>query len=136
MSSHFTHQKVLVIGGSRGIGAAIVRRFSKEGADVAFTYAGSKDAADALAASTGATAIRSDAAVRDEVIGVVKAQGPLDVLVVNAGVAVIDDSLAIDPDAVDRMIDINVRAPYHAAVEAARQMPDGGRIIVIGSVNG
>lgn len=136
MSSHFTHQKVLVIGGSRGIGAAIVHRFSKEGADVAFTYAGSKDAADALAASTGATAIRSDAAVRDEVIGVVKAQGPLDVLVVNAGVAVIDDSLAIDPDAVDRMIDINVRAPYHAAVEAARQMPDGGRIIVIGSVNG
>jgi cyclic-di-GMP-binding biofilm dispersal mediator protein len=34
------------------------------------------------------------------------------------------------------MIDVNVRAPYHAAVEAARKMPDNGRIMVIGSVNG
>src|SRR3546814_6193263 len=34
------------------------------------------------------------------------------------------------------MIDVNVRAPYHAAVEAARRMNDNGRIIVIGSVNG
>ena len=34
------------------------------------------------------------------------------------------------------MIDLNVRAPYHAAVEAARRMPEGGRIIVVGSVNG
>ncbi|WP_349236804.1 SDR family NAD(P)-dependent oxidoreductase [Devosia sp. MC1541] len=32
-------KKVLVLGGSRGIGAAIVRRFAKEGADVTFTYA-------------------------------------------------------------------------------------------------
>lgn len=136
MSSHFTNQKALVIGGSRGIGAAIVRRLRREGADVTFTYAGSKDAAEALAADTGAAAVRSDAAIRDEVTGVVKAQGPLNILVVNAGTAVIDDPLATDPDAIDRMIDINVRAPYHAAVEAARQMPDGGRIIVIGSVNG
>jgi cyclic-di-GMP-binding biofilm dispersal mediator protein len=34
------------------------------------------------------------------------------------------------------MIDVNVKAPYFAAVEAARQMPDGGRILVIGSTNG
>ncbi|HEX7782384.1 MAG TPA: SDR family oxidoreductase [Sphingobium sp.] len=135
MAQTFSDQKVLVIGGSRGIGAAIVRRFARDGANVAFTYSGSKDAAEVLATDTGASAIQSDAAVRKDVIGVVQAQGPLDVLVVNAGVAVIDDPLAIDPDAVDRMIDINVRAPYHAAVEAARQMPDGGRIIVIGSVN-
>jgi cyclic-di-GMP-binding biofilm dispersal mediator protein len=136
MAQTFSDQKVLVIGGSRGIGAAIVRRFAKDGASVAFTYAGSQDAAEALAADTGTSAIRSDAAVREDVIDVVKAQGPLDVLVVNAGTAVIADPLDTDPDAVDRMIDINVRAPYHAAVEAARQMPDGGRIIVIGSVNG
>jgi cyclic-di-GMP-binding biofilm dispersal mediator protein len=129
-------KKTLIIGGSRGIGAAIVRRFARDGADVAFTYSGSKDAAQALATETGASAIQSDAADRRQVIDVVKAQGPLDILVVNAGVAVIGDPLTFDPDAVDRMIDINVRAPYHAAVEAGRQMPDGGRIIVIGSVNG
>lgn len=132
----FSSKKALVIGGSRGIGAAIVRRFAADGAHVTFTYSGSHDAAQALAAETGATAVRSDAADRQQVIDVVAAQGPLDILVVNAGVAIIGDPLSFDSDAVDRMIDINVRAPYHASVEAARQMPDGGRIIVIGSING
>src|SRR4029453_19623447 len=41
-----------------------------------------------------------------------------------------------DADDIDRMIDINVRAPYHASVEAARRMNENGRIIVIGAVNG
>jgi cyclic-di-GMP-binding biofilm dispersal mediator protein len=132
----FTSKKTLVLGGSRGIGAAIVRRFAADGAQVAFTYAGSHDAAQALAADTGTSAIRSDAADRQAVIDVVAGQGPLDILVVNAGAAILGDPLEQDADAIDRMIDINVRAPYHAAVEAARRMPDGGRIIVIGSVNG
>ncbi|MFD1105497.1 SDR family oxidoreductase [Sphingobium olei] len=132
----FTSKKALVIGGSRGIGAAIVRRFAADGAQVTFTYSGSHDAAQALAAETGATAVKSDAADRQQVVDVVAAQGPIDILVVNAGVAMIGDPLTFDADEVDRMIDINVRAPYHASVEAARQMPDGGRIIVIGSVNG
>lgn len=132
----FKGRKILVLGGSRGIGAAIVRRFAEQGGDVRFTYAGSKEAAEALAAETGARAIRSDAADRAAVIHAVKEQGPIDVLVVNAGALLIGDPLELDADAVDRMIDINVRAPYHAAVEAARQMPEGGRIIVIGSTNG
>ncbi|MGI2035752.1 SDR family oxidoreductase [Rhizobium panacihumi] len=132
----FKGKAVLVIGGSRGIGAAIVRRFAGDGADVTFTYAGSKDAAEALAAEIGAKAVKSDAGNRNDTIATVKAAGALDVLVVNAGTLVLGDPLETNPDAVDRMIDINVRAPYHAAVEAARQMPDGGRIIIIGSVNG
>jgi cyclic-di-GMP-binding biofilm dispersal mediator protein len=132
----FSSKKTLILGGSRGIGAAIVRRFASDGADVTFTYAGSHDAAQALATDTGATPVQSDAADRQAVIDVVSAQGPLDILIVNAGALVLGDPLALDADAVDRMIDINVRAPYHAAVEAARQMRDGGRIIVIGSVNG
>lgn len=132
----FTGRKILVLGGSRGIGKAIVRRFAKAGGTVAFTYAGSKDAAEALAAETGAEAIRTDSADRDALIATVADRGALDVLVVNAGTALLGDPLTFDPDAVDRMIDINVRAPYHAAVEAARRMNEGGRIIVIGSVNG
>lgn len=59
----------------------------------------------------------------------------LDVLVIVAGALVLGDPLAQDADAVDRMIDVNVRAPYHAAVEAARRMNRDGRIIVIGSIN-
>ncbi|MCH7628149.1 MAG: SDR family oxidoreductase [Proteobacteria bacterium] len=127
---------VLVLGGSRGIGAAIVRRFVAGGAHVGFTYAGSQAAAQAVAAETGAEAIKADSADRDALVATIAARGPLDAIVINAGIAIMGDPLQTDADAVDRMIDINVRAPYHAAVEAARQMNDGGRIIVIGSVNG
>lgn len=134
--SDFTNKNILVLGGSRGIGAAIVRRFAGDGAKVAFTYAGSKDAADALAAETGAEAILADSANRDAVIATVAGRGALDVLVINAGTFVMGDPLTIEPDVVDRLIDINVNAPYHAAVEAGRKMNDNGRIIVIGSVNG
>ena len=134
--SGFANKNILILGGSRGIGAAIVRRLAGDGAKVAFTYAGSKDAADALAAETGAEAIQADSADRDAVIATVAGRGALDVLVVNAGLGMLGDPLTFDPDDVDRMIEVNVHSPYHAAVEAARKMHDNGRIIVIGSVNG
>lgn len=127
---------VLVLGGSRGIGAAIVRRLASDGAAVTFSYAGSREAAEQLASETGSTAVLTDSADRDAVIALVRSSGSLDVLVVNAGIGVFGDALEQDPDAIDRLFRINIHAPYHAAVEAARQMPEGGRIIVIGSVNG
>jgi cyclic-di-GMP-binding biofilm dispersal mediator protein len=132
----FQGKKVLVIGGSRGIGAAIVSGFAAEGAGVHFTYSGSKDAATALAGVKGASAIYGDATKRDELIAVVRDAGPLDILVYNAGLLVGGDPLSIDPDDVDRLIDVNVRGAYHASVEAARLMHAHGSIIVIGSVNG
>ena len=131
-----TKRNILVIGGSRGIGAAIVRRFAAAGDGVAFTFAGSSEAAAALQKGTGATAIHSDASDREAIIAVVKSRVALDILVINAGAFLMGNPLELDPDAVDRMIDLNVRTPYHAAVEAGRMMNDGGRIVVIGSVNG
>lgn len=132
----FQGKNVLVLGGSRGIGAAIVRRFADAGARVIFTYAGSREAADALATETGSQAVQTDSADRDAVIARVRDSGPLDVLVVNAGFAIFGDALDQDPDEIDRLFRVNVHAPYHASVEAARTMPEGGRIIIIGSVNG
>lgn len=133
--TEFTGKKVLVLGGSRGIGAAIVRRFSAGGAEVAFTYAGSQQAAGALANETGARAVQTDSADRDALIQAVADQGALDVIIVNAGTLVLGDPLTLDADDIDHMIDVNVRAPYHASVEAARRMNDNGRIVIIGSVN-
>lgn len=132
----FTGKTVLILGGSRGIGAAIVRRFVTDGANVRFTYAGSKDAAKRLAQETGATAVFTDSADRDAVIDVVRKSGALDILVVNAGIGVFGDALELNADDIDRLFKINIHAPYHASVEAARQMPEGGRILIIGSVNG
>lgn len=134
--TEFSGKNILVLGGSRGIGAAIVRRFAAAGGQVAFTYAGSADAAQALATDANAQAIQTDSADRDALIATVAAQGALDVLVINAGALLMGDPLTLEPDAIDRMIAVNVNAPYHAAVEAARRMSDNGRIIVIGSVNG
>lgn len=134
--SAFKDKSVLVLGGSRGIGAAIVRRFAANGARVAFTYAGSPEAAQRLTSETGSTAFLADSADREAVVARVRESGPLDVLVVNSGVAIFGDALEQDPDEVDRLFRINVHAPYHASVEAARKMPSGGRIIVMGSVNG
>src|SRR5262245_54337939 len=119
----FSGKNVLVVGGSRGIGAAIVRRFAGGGAKVAFTYLGSQNAASTLSEDTGAEAIRTDSADRRALVRAVADRGPLDVIVINAGALVMGDPLTLDADAIDRMIDVNVRAPYHAAVEAARHMP-------------
>ncbi len=129
-------RKILVIGGSRGIGAAVIRAFVSERADVTFTYAGSEAAAADLAIETGAVAIRSDAAARDDLLSLIRSMGSLDVFVFNAAMHVMGDPLDLDPSAIDRMIDVNIRSAYHGCVEAGREMAKGGRIIIVGSVNG
>src|SRR3712207_1250494 len=99
MADHFHAKNILVLGGSRGIGAAIVRRFASAGAELAFTYAGSEEAARGLAAETGTEAIRADSADREAVIAAVASRGALDVLVVNAGTFMMGDPLTLDADA-------------------------------------
>ncbi len=128
-----TRPSVLVLGGSRGIGAAIVRRFAGEGAQVTFTYASSAASALELAEQTGSTALQLDSADREALSSAIERLGALDMLVVNAGLFIAGDPLELPADAIDRLFAININAPYHAAVSAARRMPDGGRIIFIGS---
>jgi cyclic-di-GMP-binding biofilm dispersal mediator protein len=131
--SDFAGKKVVVIGGSRGQGAATVKRFAGLGADTVFTYGSSRAEADALVAAHGVRAVQIDSADRDKLVAFVASEGPIDILVICAGIYV-----AFDPDnsnmaAIDRMFDVNMRSPYFAVVEAVKAMPDGGRIILIGS---
>ena len=134
-----------VTGGSRGIGAAIVRRLAHDGAAVAFTYVSAQAEADKLAgeiqaAGGRALAIRADAGDAAALTAAI-AQGAraferLDILVNNAGVYLGGDLDTFSLDDFDRTIDVNVRATFVAVQAAARHMGDGtGRIVNIGSVN-
>lgn len=134
----------LVTGGSRGIGAAIVRRLARDGADVAFSYAASRERADQLvreveALGRRAIAVRADQAVSAEVEALVQeahaAFGRLDILVNSAGVFVtgmVDDPKA-NHEAFDRQLDINVKGVAAAVRAAVSLMPKGGRIVSIGT---
>lgn len=144
MSKRLAGKAALVTGGSRGIGAAIARRLAAEGASVAITYASAKSKADEVvrameAAGGRGMAIRADSAdagaVKGAVEETVKKLGRLDVLVNNAGLAVIAPVEEFSLEDFDRLVAVNVRAVFVAAQAAARHMSDGGRIITIGSVN-
>jgi cyclic-di-GMP-binding biofilm dispersal mediator protein len=130
---NFSGHKVFVVGGSRGIGASIVRRFSAAGATVVFTYAASSGAANQLAIETGAQAIRADAGRREELTATIRDAGQIDIFVYNAGLLVFGDPLTLAAGEVERMINVNVNGAYFGSVEALRIMPNGGRILVIGS---
>jgi 3-oxoacyl-[acyl-carrier protein] reductase len=134
----------LITGGSRGIGAAIARRLAHDGADVAITFASAPAKADEVVRAIEATgrhalAVRAEAtdagAVREAVAKTVAAFGRLDVLVNNAGIALMAPLEQFTLEDFDRMVAVNVRAAFVATQAAAPHMGAGGRVIMIGSVN-
>lgn len=134
----------LVTGGSRGIGAAIVRRLANDGMRVAFTYATNRDRAEQVVSEVAARrgqalCLQADAAdsatIAEAVEHSMEVWGRLDVVVVNAGVARAGGIDALAPEEIDRMIDVNVRGMVHTIRAALPHLRDGGRIVTIGSVN-
>ncbi len=131
-------------GGSRGIGAAIVKRLAAEGATVAFTYVSSTAKAEELqnsiiAAGGKALAIKADSAdadaIRSAVSATVDAFNGLDILVNNAGVLAVAPLEDFKLEDFDQTLAINVRSVFVATQAAAVHMVHGGRIINIGSTN-
>ena len=138
----FKGKVALVTGGSRGIGAGIVRRLASDGASVAFTYSNSEGKALQLVReieSLGgkALALKADSAYAEElqsaVIKATESLGPLDIFVSNAGILMRGTIDTYSLEDFDRMVAINIRAAFIGIQAAARKMKDGGRIIVIGS---
>ena len=137
-------KRALITGGSRGIGAAIVKRLAREGAHVALTYVSQPDHANetvqaAQALGVQALAIHADNADATAVVAAVERTvrewGGLDILVNNAGIAVMAPIDDYRLEAFDRMVAVNLRAVFVATQAAVKHMPAGGRIITIGSCN-
>jgi 3-oxoacyl-[acyl-carrier protein] reductase len=126
---------VLVTGGNRGIGLAIARAFEEQGDKVAVTYRG-KPPPESL------FGVRCDVTDSDQVDAAFKeveeAQGPVEVLVSNAGIT--DDTLLMrmSEDQFTRVLDANLTGAYRVAKRACRGMLKArwGRMIFISSVVG
>lgn len=137
-------RRALVTGGSRGIGAAIVRRLAADGAQVAFTYRSSPAAAEQLRAEiegSGAVVlgIAADHADPDQaeaaVARAISAFGGLDVLVNNVGgghVAPIDE---YTQEQFDRMLSTVLGGTFAYIRNTLPHLGAGARIINIGSIN-
>lgn len=132
----------LVTGGSRGIGAAIVRRLAADGARIAFTYSQSAEKAEAIAREINtvggrAITIKADNARSADIIEAVNKTvtefGGLDILVNNAGIYIGKDFQEHTIEEYEQVMDVNVKGVYVAALEAVRHLKRGGRIITIGS---
>lgn len=142
MSAALQGKIAFVTGGSRGIGAGIVRRLARDGAMVAFTYAKGREPAEKLvkeiAASGGKTlALQADAADSNAVAAAIDAAarqlGGIDILVNNAGTAFFKPAEQTTLAELDQLFAINVRGTFAAILASLKYLKDGGRIINIGS---
>ena len=135
-------KKVLITGGSRGVGRACVEYFSKMGYKTAFIYASNDEAANEVSQACGALAIKADisspAAARDAVSEAIEYLGTIDVLINNAGIAQIKLFGDITDADWERMISVNLSGAFYVTRETLKNMISNkrGRIINIGSMWG
>src|ERR1700746_3046397 len=143
--SKLANKVALVTGGSRGIGAAIAKRLAADGASGSITYSKGADAhcsvVKAIENPGGkAIAIQADAtdanAVKAAVEKTVATFGRLDVLVNNAGTAIPKPFEETTLEEMDQVINLNFRGVMIATQAALKHLPNGGRIIMIGSCVG
>ncbi|MEV6148298.1 SDR family oxidoreductase [Streptomyces sp. NPDC051992] len=137
----FTGRVVLVTGGTKGIGAAIAGAFLDAGAEVVVC---GRTTPDALPSAGGREALFVPADVRDPAAAsalvdtAVERFGRLDVLVNNAGGSPDADAATVSPRFVEKIVALNLLAPFYVAQAAHRVMrdqEDGGSVVNIGSVS-
>jgi 3-oxoacyl-[acyl-carrier protein] reductase len=143
MAGRLTGKRAIVTGGSRGIGAATARRLAAEGADVAITFAGNREAAASVVAEIQQSgrkghAFQADAAdAQAAARGIEQASdalGGIDILVNNAGVFGVVPLAQSDETEFRRQFAANVDGVFHSTRAAVERLSDGGSIVVIGSV--
>lgn len=134
-------KSVLITGGSRGIGAECVRKFSDAGYRVFFTYRYSDTIAQELAESTCAVAVKCDVSSfkdTEAAAGIIHKTGSIDVIINNAGISQIKMFQDITEEDWDRMFDVNVKGMFVTSKVFLNDMlrKKSGRIINISSMWG
>lgn len=135
-------KNVLITGGSRGIGRAMVELFASNGYSVAFTYKSSENEAKSLAEATGAIAIKADSASESDVLYAVNTAicelGSIDCLINNAGVSSFSLFTDITLDMWNEHLAVNLTGAflYSKAVIPGMVARKEGRIINITSMWG
>ena len=134
-------KNVIITGGSRGIGAACVREFVKEGCRVFFTYKSNEKKAAALSEETGAIAVRADVSSFSDMerfADVVHKYGTADVIINNAGIAQIKMFQDITEKDWDDMFSVNIKGMFVTVKTFISDLINkkSGRIINISSMWG
>ena len=129
--------RVLVSGGTRGIGRACVEYFTARGDQVAFLYRQNRDLAEELSRRTGALGFCADVgdpdSVRVVLSSAIAALGGLDAVINNAGVAQIKLFTDLTDTDWQRMVNTNLSGAFYVTREAVRPMiaQKHGRVIFI-----
>lgn len=135
-------KKILISGGSRGIGAACVRYFAGIGDKIAFIYHNADKSAEKLAAETCAFPIKGDISDAESAKSAfreaIKVLGGIDVLINCAGIAGFSLFTDITDEDWKHMLDTNLTSAFILSREAAKVMVSqkSGKIINVGSVWG
>jgi NAD(P)-dependent dehydrogenase (short-subunit alcohol dehydrogenase family) len=129
------NKQALITGGTSGIGLAVARNFLAAGATVTIT--GRREEGEAIAGDVGARFIRCDVTDENAVRDCFAAAGKLDVLVINAGTAADEGSIAeFQADNMRALMDVNFNAVFYALKHAATHLNDGASVIATGSAAG
>ena len=133
-----TGKNALVTGAAKGIGRGIAERLRAAGANV--TLADLDASGEATAKEIGGSFVVCDITNADQLSAAVTSAargGNLDILVNNAGIYPTTGPIDKVTDSfVSKMLEVNVRAQYSAAREAARAMKNGGAIVNLASIAG
>ncbi|HVP75074.1 MAG TPA: SDR family NAD(P)-dependent oxidoreductase [Gaiellaceae bacterium] len=136
-------KRVVVTGGTSGIGEAASRRFAAEGARVVALAVGEQEVETAHERIAGLEAallcdVADERQVERSFARVDELLGGVDVLVANAGISIRKPFLEIRSEDWRRVLDVNLTGVFHCAQQAARRMDagDGGVILMTASTNG
>jgi len=146
MAASTTRRRVLVTGGGRGLGSAIVRMLAGAGHDVTFTYRSANAEADALVKELGAAypaqafaahqADLADKAAVEKLAATIETEAPYSAFVHNAGQSYDTLAVMLDQSKAEAAMQVNFWSFTLLAAKLVRQMmrAKDGRVVVIGSV--